>query len=69
MNATLAPHDIHRLLNAEHDDPFGVLGLHKIDDLWVVRAFRPDAKELAVIDRQQPGASFSSQPYRQRRLV
>ena len=50
MNATLAPHDIHRLLNAEHDDPFGVLGLHKIDDLWVVRAFRPDAKELAVID-------------------
>ena len=50
MNATLAPHEIHRLLNAEHDDPFGVLGLHKIDDHWVVRAFRPDAKELAVID-------------------
>jgi 1,4-alpha-glucan branching enzyme len=50
MNATLAPDDIHRLLHAEHDDPFGVLGLHKIGDLWVVRAFRPDAKELTVVD-------------------
>jgi 1,4-alpha-glucan branching enzyme len=54
MNATIAPHDIQRLLNAEHDDPFGVLGLHKVDDLWVIRAFRPDAKELEVLDRNQP---------------
>ena len=58
MNSTLAPHDIHRLLTAEHDDPFGVLGLHKIDGLWVVRAFRPDAKELLVIDRQNPERHF-----------
>ena len=62
MNATLAPNDIHRLLNAEHDDPFGVLGLHKIDDLWVVRAFRPDAKELAVVDPASRRSSFSSEP-------
>src|ERR1700759_3965865 len=58
MNATIAHHDIHRLLNAEHDDPFGVLGLHKIDDLWVVRAFRPDAKELAVIDPRNSQRHF-----------
>jgi 1,4-alpha-glucan branching enzyme len=58
MNATIAPHDIHRLLNAEHDDPFAVLGLHKINDLWVVRAFRPDAKELEVIDRNNPERRF-----------
>ena len=58
MNATLAPHDIHRLLNAEHDDPFGVLGLHKIDDFWVVRAFRPDAKELAIVDRHNAERLF-----------
>ncbi len=69
MNSTLAPHDIHRLLNAEHDDPFGVLGLHKIDGLWVVRAFRPDAKELLVIDRNNPERHFPANPYRQRRLV
>jgi 1,4-alpha-glucan branching enzyme len=58
MNATLAPHDIRRLLNAEHDDPFGVLGLHKVDGLWVVRAFRPDAKELAIVDRNNPKRQF-----------
>ena len=58
MNSTLAPHDIHRLLTAEHDDPFGILGIHNIDGLWVVRAFRPDAKELLVIDRQNPGRHF-----------
>jgi 1,4-alpha-glucan branching enzyme len=51
MNTTLASGDIHRLLNAEHDDPFGVLGLHRVDGLWVVRAFRPDAKELTIVDR------------------
>jgi len=58
MNATLASHDIHRLLNAEHDDPFGVLGLHRVDGLWVVRAFRPDAKELAIVDRNNPKRQF-----------
>ena len=60
MNATIAPHDIHRLLNAEHDDPFAVLGLHKVNDLWVVRAFRPDAKELEIIDRNRPERRFSA---------
>ena len=58
MNATVASHDIHRILHAEHDDPFGVLGLHQANDLWVVRAFRPDAKELEVIDRNQPDRRF-----------
>jgi 1,4-alpha-glucan branching enzyme len=51
MNAKLPLHDIHRLLHAEHDDPFGVLGMHKIDEVWVVRSFRPDAKEVAVVER------------------
>ena len=69
MNSTLAPHDIHRLLTAEHDDPFGVLGLHKIDGLWVVRAFRPDAKELAGHRPAEPRAPLSSEPYRLRGLV
>src|ERR1700693_305727 len=58
MNTSLASHDFYRLLNAEHDDPFGVLGLHKTNGLWVVRAFRPDAKELAVIDRHHPERHF-----------
>jgi 1,4-alpha-glucan branching enzyme len=58
MNTTLAPNDIQRLLNAEHDDPFGVLGPHNIDGLWVVRAFRPDAKELAIVDRHRAERHF-----------
>ena len=58
MNTTLASGDIHRLLNAEHDDPFGVLGLHRVDGLWVVRAFRPDAKELTIVDRYNPKRHF-----------
>jgi hypothetical protein len=45
MSTTVPPHDIHRLLHAEHDDPFGVLGLHQIDQVWVARCLRPDAKE------------------------
>ena len=58
MNTKLAPHDIHRLLHAEHDDPFGVLGLHQIDQVWVVRSFRPDAKELAIVDRHNLARRF-----------
>ena len=58
MNTKLSPHDIHRLLHAEHDDPFGVLGLHQIDQSWVVRSLRPDAKELAIVDRHNPHRRF-----------
>ena len=28
-----------------------MLGLHQIDQVWVVRSLRPDAKELAIVDR------------------
>ena len=54
---TLAPHDMHRLLNAEHDDPFSLLGMHETGGQWLVRAFRPDAKELTVIDRYNSARS------------
>ena len=58
MNTTVPPHDIHRLLHAEHDDPFSVLGLHQIDKVWVVRSLRPDAKELAIVDRHHVERRF-----------
>jgi 1,4-alpha-glucan branching enzyme len=51
MNTTIFAADIHRLLHAEHDDPFGVLGLHRVGQVWVVRSLRPDAKDLAILDR------------------
>jgi 1,4-alpha-glucan branching enzyme len=51
MNTTIFAADIHRLLHAEHNDPFGVLGLHRVGQVWVVRSLRPDAKDLAIVDR------------------
>jgi 1,4-alpha-glucan branching enzyme len=61
MNAMLSPHDLDLLLRAEHADPFGVLGLHSINGTQVVRAFRPDAKTLTVIDRTNPKNRFVAQ--------
>ena len=60
MNATIPTHDIERLLRGQHDDPFGALGPHKVDRQLVVRAFRPDAKELVVVDRNQPQRTFQA---------
>jgi 1,4-alpha-glucan branching enzyme len=61
MNATLSPHDLSLLLRAEHADPFGVLGLLSVNGTQVVRAFRPDAKTLAVVDRADPKTKFQAQ--------
>jgi len=60
MTPTTAPHDLHRLLHAEHDDPFAVLGLHEIGKQLVLRAFRPEAKALAVIDRNDTSRRFEA---------
>ena len=61
MNATLSPHDLNQLLRAEQSDPFGTLGLHSVSGTQVVRAFRPDAKTLAVVDRADPKTKFVAQ--------
>ena len=61
MNAMLSPHDLDLLLRADHSDPFGVLGLHSVNGTQVVRAFRPDAKTLAVVDRADPKTKFVAQ--------
>jgi 1,4-alpha-glucan branching enzyme len=61
MNATIAPHDLHRLLHAAHDDPFATLGLHEVENQLVLRAFRPEAKSFAVIDRHDRSRRFEAQ--------
>ena len=61
MNATLSPHDLDLLRRADHSDPFGVLGLQLVNGTQVVRAFRPDAKTLAVVDRADPRTKFVAQ--------
>ena len=61
MNATLSPHDLDLLLRADHSDPFGILGLQSVNGTQVVRAFRPDAKTLAVVDRADPKTKLVAQ--------
>ncbi len=58
---TIYPHDLQRLLQAEHDDPFGILGMHEVDQHLVVRAFRPDAKAVTVLDRHNPERRFPAE--------
>jgi 1,4-alpha-glucan branching enzyme len=61
MNPTLSPYDLHRLLKAEHEDPFRILGLQEVGGGLVVRAFRPEAKELTVVDRNNPSRRFPAE--------
>ena len=54
MKTTASSDAIHRIINAEHHDPFSVLGSHIVDfngkRAVAVRAFLPEAKEVSVID-------------------
>jgi len=51
MTAQIHPDAIRSLLNGEHGSPFDLLGPHQIDDEHVsIRAFRPAAAELNVVD-------------------
>jgi 1,4-alpha-glucan branching enzyme len=46
--AELAPDDSLRLTRGEHHDPHAILGAHRVDDGYVVRAFHPEASAVAV---------------------
>lgn len=43
MRAETSPQDIRKIVNAEHHDPFQVLGMHPCEGGLVVRVFRPTA--------------------------
>ncbi len=46
----LAADDLERLLALGHADPHAILGAHPGPDGVTIRAFRPDAKQISVID-------------------
>jgi len=56
MNTTANIDEVYRVINAEHPDPFHVLGLHcidsddKADRSFAVRAYLPNAQSINVID-------------------
>ena len=58
MTKTLEPAAASALVRGECRDPFALLGPHAADGGWAVRAFRPLASELEVIDRR--GATLAT---------
>jgi 1,4-alpha-glucan branching enzyme len=50
MNPITPRHEIDRIINADHYDPYAVLGPHETDGGVVIRAFVPNTAEMAVID-------------------
>jgi 1,4-alpha-glucan branching enzyme len=42
--------DVAAIVGARHDDPFAVLGLHRVDTGFVIRALVPDAARVAALD-------------------
>ena len=58
MPTTLEPQTMEALLHGECADVFSVLGMHPLDDGWVVRAFLPDATSVRVVERGGQGGSF-----------
>ncbi|MBI3794445.1 MAG: 1,4-alpha-glucan branching protein GlgB [Nitrospinae bacterium] len=50
MKPTAAQQEIARIINAEHYDPFSVLGIHETADGSVIRVFAPEAKEVSAIN-------------------
>src|SRR5581483_514164 len=45
----MTPQEVEAILNGTHGDPFAVLGPHKTDAGWEVRAFLPQAMDAAVL--------------------
>ena len=43
--------DVAAIIGARHDDPFAILGLHRVDAGVVIRALVPDAERLVALDR------------------
>src|SRR5260221_11718521 len=47
----IGPRDIAAIVAAEHQDPFGFLGMHRTRQGLVVRAVQPGARKVEVIER------------------
>ncbi|NJL56942.1 1,4-alpha-glucan branching protein GlgB [bacterium] len=53
MVKTLHPDGLEALVYGDNGDPFAILGAHQLDTgVWEIRAFRPTAKSLDVVNRQ-----------------
>jgi len=46
--------NLDRIIQARHNDPFRVLGRHRVGDHLVVRAYVPSAGEVSLVENNQP---------------
>ena len=60
MQATLDPQIMEALLHGECADVFAHLGMHPLDEGWVVRVFWPEAASVRVVEQGGQGASFQA---------
>ena len=58
MQVTLEPQTIEALVHGEFADVFSALGMHRLDEGWVVRAFLPAATSVRIVERDGQNASF-----------
>jgi len=59
MNPTRLPDDdFFPLIEARHNDPFRLLGMHREGGRVVLRAFRPDLRALTLVDAQDTARRF-----------
>ncbi|MGC3991085.1 MAG: 1,4-alpha-glucan branching protein GlgB [Chthoniobacteraceae bacterium] len=63
MNTTRTIDDgnLYSLLEATHGNPFAVLGMHEVGDQLVVRAWRPDARTVNILDVADSSRSFPAE--------
>src|SRR5579863_4309839 len=50
----MTPQELEAILNGTHGDPFAVLGPHQVAEGWEVRAFLPQAMNVAAIVGGKP---------------
>src|ERR1700756_220186 len=51
--SNLPPDELNSFLSGTHSDPFRILGPHRAGDNLVIRVFRPDAKSVDIVARDQ----------------
>jgi 1,4-alpha-glucan branching enzyme len=54
------PNEIAAILHGSHADPFRVLGPHQAGDDLVIRVFRPEAKQVAIVAANNKGHTFAA---------
>jgi len=51
--AGLPPDELNTFLSGAHSDPFRILGPHRMGDDLAIRAFRPDARKIDIVQNGQ----------------